>query len=183
VDQAEIEKRDSHMTDINWTKIDHFHPDDFSEDPNKDALPKLIYNVDQWRKLCGFPISPSLAEGALARFGDADKDSRHYAVERKSDALDCFPHGDPVQAFMAALCSQLFGAVGLYLDTMFRGHPWPMLHVDLRPLGEGHSKEMALIWVRDEGEYVYPQYEANSTGLISDLDEARVLYKRVSSNA
>jgi hypothetical protein len=41
---------------------------------------------------------------------------------------------------------------------------------------------MALIWVRDEGEYVYPQYEANSTGLISDLDEARVLYKRVSSN-
>ena len=165
---------------IQWDDVDHFYPDHFPENPDKRANPNLIYNVDLWRKLCGFPISPSPVEGALARFGDADKDSRHYAVDRLSDALDVFVHGDPVQAFMAALCSQLFGAVGLYLDTTFRGEQWPMLHVDLRPLGVGHSKEMVLIWVREEGEYKYPQYDSSST-LTMGFRVARARYKNAVS--
>jgi hypothetical protein len=117
-----------------------------------------VENLDLFRGWHGKPIWPSPKTGALARFEDKDADSRHYAVGRRSDAVDVFAK-DPASAFLLALTCGLWGAVGFYTDTSFDGGPWAMLHLDCRPYGVGHGQDHMLVWHRDHNGYHYPQYE------------------------
>lgn len=151
------------MSQIDWEVIKKFAPDEFPEDPNRYARPKLIYRLDSYRLLLGEYVYPSPTAGGLARFDNASKGSRHYAWGKQlSDAVDVFPEGDPGRALLIALTCQLFGGVGLYLDTEHDGHNWPMIHLDLRSLGRNHADKTALLWVRRNGQYTYPQYEGEN---------------------
>lgn len=148
------------MSDIDWEKVKYFDPkiDKFPEDPDVYADPKIIYAVDDYRGITGKPVHPSPVPGALARL-DGSKTGRHYAVNRKSDAIDVFPEGDIRTNWMLAVTSGLFGGVGLYPFTKYRGRDWPMLHLDCRPFkGEGGKDDFTLLWLRDQhGQYWYPQ--------------------------
>lgn len=140
---------------IDWSRVKYFNPktDKFPEDPNLYSDPNLIYALDLLREAYGYPIYPSPVKGALARL-DGSSTSRHYAVGRKSDAIDIFPTKDKdKELYLAALSSNLFGGLGLYLDTRgLDGLPLPMLHVDLRPL----NNNKMMLWVRDKkGNYIY----------------------------
>jgi|GEM_PF-2560627 len=145
---------------ITWTKAPDFKPSEFAENPDKFADPQLIYGLQDYRNLLGRKVFPSPVPGALAR---SDKDSQHfYNLESgiRSRAGDVFVEGCPAEAWQIAVTSQLWGGVGLYLDTKYKGKKWPMLHLDLRSLGENHSKEMVLLWIRTKkGKYRYPQHE------------------------
>ena len=147
---------------ITWTKAPDFKPSEFSENPDKFATPQFIYSLQDYRNLLGRKVYPSPVPGALAR---SDKNSQHYynlEADIKSKAGDVFVEGCPAEAWQIALSCQLWGGIGLYLDTQFKGEKWPMLHLDLRALGDNHSKEMILLWVRNKkGKYYYPQYEQN----------------------
>jgi hypothetical protein len=164
---------------INWGEIRYFARDNFSEDPEQHAEPGLIYSLDDYRGLLGFPLIPSPTRGALARFRKTESESRHYADNGAlSDAQDLFPDGDPGQAVLVALTSQLWGGVGLYLDTTYQSIAWPMLHLDLRPLGHNHSRKTALLWIRRDGEYTYPQYTGQGTRiLVEALRVAERMYQ------
>lgn len=131
---------------IPWTRIAHFTKQEFPEDPDLYAAPELILALDRFRKALGFPVHPSPARGALARL-DGPPSSRHFARGRKSDAVDVFCDGPPLFAW--ALGMTMFGGVGLYLDTTFRGRSWTMLHLDVR----GPERTF---WVRDPRGYAYP---------------------------
>lgn len=147
------------MKQVDWNEVQKFTPDEFPEDPDLYARPKIIYRLDKFRLILGDYVYPSPAAGGLARFDVGSKGSRHCARgKRRSDAVDVFPEGNPGRALLIALTCQLFGGVGLYLDTEYEGHNWPMLHLDLRPLGTNHADETALLWVRRDGQYTYPQY-------------------------
>jgi len=143
---------------INWAKIPDFQPHEFPEDPNKHADPQLMYSLQDYRYLLGRAFFPSPVPGALAR---DDKSSEHFSNDKfKSRAIDGFPKGCPADAWQIALSSQLWGGIGLYLDTHYQGKKWVMLHLDLRPLGHNHANNTVLLWIRDKnGKYVYPQYE------------------------
>ncbi len=154
------------MADIDWNMVRNFNPnsDDFSEDPNKYAEPQLIYDLDHYRNLLGVPVFVSPVPGALARF-DGSVNSRHFARDRKSDAIDIFPSGDMRRAWLIATTCGLFGGVGLYPYTKYRAKKWPMLHVDKRKV------ENTVIWVRKEnGDYIYPLNDSSSLNtLFSEL--------------
>lgn len=140
---------------IDWEMVNYFNPeiDEFSEDPDKYADPKLIYAIDAFRAISSSPIHPSPATGALARFEETAKYSRHYAIGRKSDAIDIFCE-EPIQnAYLKAITCGLFGGVGVYFDTRYKGKPWPMLHLDLRPL----KNSTITLWYRDISGYSYPK--------------------------
>ena len=145
---------------ITWTKAPDFKPSEFSENPDKFADPRLIYNLQDYRNLLGKKVYPSPVPGALAR---SDKVSQHYynlEADIKSRAGDVFVEGCTAEAWQIAVTSQLWGGVGLYLNTLFKNQKWLMLHLDLRALGKNHSKKTVLLWIRDKkGQYRYPQYE------------------------
>lgn len=122
------------------------------------AEDRLFFKLDKFREILNCPIYPSPAEGALARF--TDKTSMHYCEKKgpiKSQAVDVFCGCRSELAFFQALASQLWGGIGIYFDTHFHNKFWPLLHLDMRGLGQNHSKETTLIWFRDE-KYIYPQY-------------------------
>lgn len=132
---------------VDWSRAASFSAAEFPEPPDEHAQPALIYRLQTLRDQLGAPLYPSPARGALARF-DGPTTSRHYAVGRRCDAVDVFPAtGFLARAWLHAVA--LFGGVGLYVDTQFRGQPWPMLHVDLRPAPTW--------WLRDAGVYHYAQ--------------------------
>lgn len=136
---------------IEWNDVDHFQKGEFPENPDLYAEPSLIYMLDDFRALLNLPIYPSPANGALARF-DGNPDSRHYAVDRKSDAVDIFVDGDIRHVWLTAMMSGLWGGVGVYFDTYYLSIKWPMLHLDLRPLTSLNS---VTYWFRD-GDYYHP---------------------------
>ena len=140
---------------IDWLKVDYFntHEDKFSENPDDYAEPKLIYNLDSFRKIVGRPISPSPVTGALARFDLDSINSRHYAVDRESDAIDVFVSAEPATTFIHAISCRLWGGIGIYFDTKFRGKQHIMYHLDCRPLKNG----LPVIWYRLNGKYFYPK--------------------------
>lgn len=151
---------------ILWNKISHFSKDEFPEDPDLYAYPPLIRLLDKQRDLYGYRIYPSPASGALAREGNGH--SMHcYETWGGSKAIDVFPdfcddgkHDKTIDFLMLALASQLWGGIGVYLDTQFHGRSWRMFHLDLRQLGTGHNQENCLVWVRaEDGQYKYPQYD------------------------
>ena len=117
---------------INWKTIRHFSAVEFPDNPDENASPKLIKTLDTWREQLAFRVDPSPVPGGLARF-EGDRESRHYAVGRQSDAVDVFPSCHIRYAWLSAVRSKLWGGIGVYFDTQFEGRSQPMLHLDLRP--------------------------------------------------
>ena len=139
---------------INWVNIKHFSEKEFNVDFNL-VNPKLIYTLDTFRELYGKRIYPSPVDGAIARtYGS--RSSRHYAIGRKSDAIDLFMEGDIREMFILPLLSKLWGGVGIYFDTFYKDRPWPMVHLDLR------SGNLTTYWYRKKGEYYYPKSDFNA---------------------
>ncbi len=144
--------------------IRRFKPGEFPENPEEHAEPGLIYALDDFAVALGKVVHPSPVPGALARL-DGSETSRHYAMGRRSDAIDVFCACPIFQAWATALwCG--WGGIGVCFDTRYRGGLWPMLHLDQR--------QEKLIWFRDEaGEYHYP---------ITDLDFWQGLSRRLAVN-
>jgi hypothetical protein len=92
---------------IDWERVPNFRRSEFREDPNHYAQSKLIYRLQDYRTYSNRRIYISPVEGALARFS-GDEDSRHYAVGRKSDAVDIFVDGYPLYNWIMLLESQYF---------------------------------------------------------------------------
>ena len=94
----------------------------------------LIHQLQFLRKRSGVPLIPSPAHGAWSRTWGSHG-SRHYAVDRLSDAGDLFPERDRLmEVWLYAVQMQEFGGIGLYFDTKGPdGKLWPMIHLDLRP--------------------------------------------------
>lgn len=131
----------------NWLKIHQitrFKASEFPEDPERCADVFFLRELNAFAIKLKAAVFPSPAPGALCRF-DGSKTSRHYAVERRADACDVFCNCSIGKAWTTAI--QRFSGVGVYFDTHFRGGPWPMLHLDMRP--------EALLWYRQDGIYHY----------------------------
>ena len=135
------------MGKIYSTDVKYFNKDEFPEDPEEFADPVLIFSLDRLRGLIGNKIYPSPVKGALARFDERSKKSQHYAVDRKSTAIDIFPEGDPYINLLLILQSKLFNGVGVYFDTYYFGRFRTMFHLDLR--------ENPLLWTRTGHTYRY----------------------------
>jgi hypothetical protein len=148
---------------VKWEVITNFKKEKFPEDPDKYAEPVLIYEVQSVRTGYNKPIYLSPVKGALARL-DGSSTSRHYAIDRKSDAVDIFPTGVPFNFYLELITHPKVGGIGVYLDTTGPdGLPWVMFHMDLRP----RSNNRPLIWIAKKvwnvkkhalvTEYRYPQ--------------------------
>lgn len=133
-------------------KIKNFSINEFPEDPVKFADPKLIINLDRLREFIGSAINISPVKGALARFDINAKNSQHYAVGRKSTAIDIFIDCDPFEAFVKILQSKLFNRAGFYPNWKYKDKITGGFHLDL--------KDQNLMWYRDNGEYYY-SYQKN----------------------
>jgi len=145
------------MKKINWNNkekadyIEYFDSGEFPESPDIYAEPRLILNLNEYRKILKSRVHPSPVSGALARFDDKAEDSEHYAVDRKSKAVDVFPEGSILRAWTVAVTSGLWTGVGVYFDTEFRYKKWCMLHLD--------NRKESLIWYRlNKKDYYYPLY-------------------------
>jgi hypothetical protein len=68
--------------------------------------------------------------GALARFGEKDKTSKHFAVGRLSTALDWFTEASPFKAWCSIISSGDWQGMGIYFDTFYKGLNWVMFHTD-----------------------------------------------------
>ena len=107
----------------------------------------LIIVLQRLRTVSGVPIYPSPLPDAWARMSGSAT-SRHYAVDRLSDAGDMFPErGRFMELFFRAQQMPEIGGIGVYADTTGPdGKPWPMLHIDLRPVDRCRT-----IWARGGG--------------------------------
>lgn len=146
------------MIKIDWDKIKYFKSLEFSENPIY-AEPELIYSLDFVRMSLSERIYPSPVKGALARFS-GDSKTQHYAIGRKSTAMDVFCEGYPIVNFLSILQLKIFNGVGIYLDTYGPdGLPWVMFHFDMRK--NPFSLTQPLIWVatrtHNKNNYFYPQ--------------------------
>jgi len=115
-----------------YPNLDRFKRREFpSEKELKLTDPKILTTLDDYAKRLQAPVHPSTAKGALARTtGSAN--SRHYAVNRLSTAVDFFPDCDICKAWAIAI--NYFGGVGVYFDTHYRHNPKIMIHGDLRQI-------------------------------------------------
>lgn len=133
--------------DVDWGKIDHFGPHEWPEGVLDHLNPQLIYTLDVFRSRLHRPVYPSPLSGAWARQSGSST-SRHYAVDRQSDAGDVFPDCSIGNAFLVACGINDIGGIGVYFDTQYKGERWPMMHIDLRESPE--------FWARINGSYYYP---------------------------
>lgn len=126
--------------------------------------PALFEAMQKQRDILGVPMRPSPARGSLARYKRGSESSCHYADDtRKSTADDWFPSNKRslISIYFDVTCSYIWGGIGFY----FNGRGFPdtydvRIHTDLRPLGQGHSRETALLWFVDpDGKRHYPQYD------------------------
>ncbi|MCV6589688.1 MAG: hypothetical protein OIF57_11730 [Marinobacterium sp.] len=135
-------------SDMDWDDVNWFNPSEFPGGVLDHVEGALIMALDDFRALLGQPIVPSPVPGGWCR-NDGSTTSRHYAVERLSDAGDIFPQCDIRTALLHALGCEWFGGIGVYLDTTGpSGKPEAMLHLDMRP--------ERVLWLRYEGRYIYP---------------------------
>lgn len=155
---------------INWRTVKYFHPYEFSDD-TRFALPMLIYQLDDFRKELESRIFPSPVAGSLVRFDSDSTGSMHYSdrKEQLSKAVDVFAEGNAADNFIFALTCQKWGGVGVYLDTKYDNRFWPMMHLDMRPLGHKFSKKATLFWVRKKGKYYYPQVMKNGNKFLGKV--------------
>jgi len=136
------------MSKINEIEMPNFKPNEFPEDPNLYAHKDMLISLQETRTRLNKPIIISRANGSLARFGDGSSSSRHYAMNRYSDAIDFFPDCDPFEAFVVISSIGLWGGIGIYFDTELKGLKKVMFHCDKR--------RQPLIWFRNNGKYYYP---------------------------
>lgn len=131
----------------NWLKIHgitRFIASEFSSDPERCADVFFLRELNAFAIGLKSAVFPSPAPGSLCR-STGSKTSRHYAVERRSDACDVFCNCPIGRAWTTAI--QRFPGVGVYFDTHYKSKPWPMLHLDMRP--------ESLLWYRQNGVYHY----------------------------
>jgi len=138
---------------INWQQSKYFKKDEFNPDEVEYINPAALKRYNHGREITGVPWYPSTVPGALARF-DGNKTNRHYAVERKSDAMDFFPcSAADLKWFLFQLIgSGLFGGIGVYFDT--KGYKMSsdiMFHVDCR----NRTMGFPLVWYRVDEKYYY----------------------------
>ena len=91
---------------IDWHLLPNFSPDEFPSGELALTSPGLLSALQSLRHACGIPLKPSPVKGGLART-DGALTSRHYAVGRKSDAIDIFPKEKPL--YMAKWCITVEG--------------------------------------------------------------------------
>ena len=130
---------------MDWSRVDKFTKAEFLDNTDL-AEPRLFYALNDFRHFVAKPIHPSPVPGSLARLYGSPT-SRHYAVGRKSDAVDVFVEAPPAEVLMLALAFRRWGGVGVYFDTEFRGQEWTMFHLDLRPC------DSKVVWFRRYGVY------------------------------
>ncbi len=93
------------------------------KDADKDLRPVLEEMADTLDGVCKF----DLAKGKpIARFEQPDKPSAHYAVGRKSTAVDVMISGNLPLAIMTACMNPAITGIGLYGNV-------PMKHPDETP--------------------------------------------------
>lgn len=140
--------------ELDFNSVDHFSVDEWPGDALAHISAELVLALSEYRDQLGAPLIPSpLVDGWYRT--DGSTTSRHYAVGRLSDAGDLFPRCDVRKALMVAMGFDLFGGIGVYLDTTGpSGKPEPMLHLDLRP--------GRVIWMRYNGRYIYPMNSAEA---------------------
>jgi len=151
---------------INWNYVYKLSADEFSEDPDKLAEPRLIYSLGDLRRLLGAKMRPSPVPGGLAR-NYGSKKSQHYVVDRFSTASDQFIEGVPFDIYSKILYSNLFTGIGIYLDTTGPdGKPWIMFHLDIR------KRNFPFIWIVQKidgvNKYRYPQAQPEYWSLFND---------------
>lgn len=155
------------MNSINWRKSQYFKRAEFNPKEVDHIDPSALKRYNTARGITEVSWYPSRVDGALARF-NGSKTSRHYAVNRLSDALDFFTAKDTdILWFLYKLYgSNLFGGIGVYFDT--RGYNYSsdiMFHVDCRKCMTGYP----LIWFRDKGKYTYVVNSKNFSELINKI--------------
>ena len=141
------------MNSINWRKSQYFKRSEFNPKEVDYIDPNALKRYNTARGITDVSWYPSREDGALARFSGS-KTSRHYAVDRLSDALDFFiaKNTDILWFLYKLYGSSLFGGIGVYFDT--RGYNYSsdiMFHVDCRKCMTGYP----LVWFRDKGKYTY----------------------------
>lgn len=145
----------------------HFRHSDFPE-PWADAHPLILEKLDDFRDDIGKPIIPSKAHGALCRYDAEKMGSPHYAVGRRSTAVDVFiPDVEPAWVFLRAMLFG-FGAVGVYFDTHNNsGNPETMYHLDVRDLVDGRNRTC---WYREHKKYNYARnIESAAPGFLARI--------------
>ena len=76
--------------------------------PLEKMFPGFILNLQETRTLTGIALFPSPNPAGWART-TGDPDSRHYAIERLSDAGDIFPERGSFMLFFNLFCKCRFG--------------------------------------------------------------------------
>jgi hypothetical protein len=132
---------------INDVDMPDFTNGEFPEDPDLYAHPVLLGNMQKTRNIVNCEMYVSTASGALARFDDDSNRSKHYAMNKYSEAIDVFFNCNPYKAFLMLLQSGLWGGIGVYFDTERKGVKHVMFHLDLR--------NKKLMWFRLGGKYFY----------------------------
>jgi len=133
--------------EIEWDRVKNFAPNEFVDNVDTLANPELIYTLDAFRDLVGVKIFPSPVPGSCARL-HGSQTSQHFAFLRRSTAIDVFCEGSPLSIFWYAMGCRMWGGIGVYFDTVYRGKVHTMFHFDIRPFSK-YPK----LWVRDSGVY------------------------------
>ena len=172
------------MNKIDWELITYFSPGEFSENPIY-AEPELIYQLDFVRNRIGKRMFPSPVKGALARFSGNAK-SHHYAIGKKSTAIDVFCEGYPIVNFLSIIQMHVFNGIGIYVDTSGPdGESWVMFHLDIRKTP--FSITQPLFWIatktNNKNNYFFPQYNPEYWKLLRHdlLFENRIKIKKTST--
>ena len=160
---------------IQWSNLPNFSPSEFVDNINGFVNPELLYRLQKTRILLKEKIHPSPVEGSFVRFS-GDPSSQHYVNvvhDKYSTGGDVFIEGIPLYNLFKILNSHLFGGIGVYLETYYKGIPWVMFHLDIRPFrpeGDG------LLWFTTKkiskgitkNVYHYPDIEYSSWNFLND---------------
>ena len=148
---------------INEIELPNFSENEFPKGEIKNTDPKLFFAMQDQRNILGVTMRPSPVSGALARYKTRSETSCHYADDiKKSTACDWFPGKDLslTRIYFDVTYSQLWGGIGFYFDGKgFSDTHDTRIHTDLRPLGQGHSRKITLLWFVTDGKRHYPQYD------------------------
>jgi hypothetical protein len=155
---------------VDFSKVLHFSPSEFPEDPVAHSLSSLIYTLDDIRKEWRQRIFPSPVKGALARFKGSGT-SQHYAIGRKSTAVDIFPEGIPIVFLLTLQRFPQIKGIGIYRDTFGPdGQYWTMFHIDVREKGFNDTAPLIWISLKDYSgmrKYYYPQKDTSKWALLN----------------
>lgn len=124
-----------------------FSRNEFTQKSLENTSAELFEVLHELRLEWMEPIHPSRNPDGWARFSGSVT-TRHYAINRLSDAGDIFPVGNVIAFWQLCLRHPKIGGIGIYFDTKIGIlQPGPMIHIDLRP--------RKLLWSRIKGKYHY----------------------------